>query len=125
MVLYGRDAGRNNVLSQLEEWSNKDFDRQAGAAKADGYYAGEFPGFFPALLETAVNTLDLTDLRMVTSDPAVMARLKILITELRAAGKDYSFKGKTVAENWNTYSCVLELTYTYRDTQGGKQLGTQ
>lgn len=112
-------------LSQLDEWSNADFDRQAGAVKSDGYYTGEFAGQFPALFERAVNTLDLTDLRMVSPDPAVMARLKALITELRASGNEYSISGKTVAENWHTNSCVLELTYTYTDKLGGKQSGAR
>ncbi|KRF03189.1 hypothetical protein ASG89_23945 [Paenibacillus sp. Soil766] len=54
-----------------------------------------------------------------------MARWKALITELRASGNEYSIRGKTVAENCNTYSCALELTYTYIDNKGGKQSGTR
>ncbi|MGG1555133.1 XAC2610-related protein [Paenibacillus ferrarius] len=112
-------------FSQLEEWSSADFDRRAGAVKTDGYYAEDFMRQFPALLENAVNTLDLTDLKMVSPDRAVMARLKTLITELRTAGKEYSIRGNTVAENWNTYSCVLELTFTYTDNTGGRQSGSR
>lgn len=115
------------LLSRLEAWTTykQDMDRRSGSVKADGYYAEELLRNYPKILETAINTLDITELKQLSANETVTRKLKDFITGLRGKGSAYSLNAKTVKKDWNTLSFVQELSYEFTDKAGKKQSGAQ
>jgi hypothetical protein len=113
------------LLSQLEEWKTyqQDMDRRMGSVKADGYYAQELLHNYPNLLEAAINTLDITNIKQLSKNETVLQKQKEIITELRNQGSEYTLKASSIYEDWNTLSAVQEISYQFTDKQSKKQSG--
>lgn len=115
------------LLSRLDGWTTykQDMDQRSGSVKADGYYVEELLHNYPKILEKAINTLDITEIKRFSKNETVFAKQKELIMELRRKGADYSLQASSVQEDWNTLSFVQQLYYQYTDIDSRKQSGSQ
>lgn len=114
-------------LSQLEEWKTyqQDMNQRMGSVKADGYYAGELLRNYPKILEEAINTLDITEIKQLSKNDTVFQNAKELISELRKQGSEFSLKASSINEDWNTLTFVQEISYQFTDKEHQKQSGSR
>ncbi|WP_438446969.1 XAC2610-related protein [Gorillibacterium sp. sgz5001074] len=120
-------SGGKLKLSGLEVWKTyeKDMKQRNAGAKANGYYARELMQSYSALLESSVNTLDITDLKHISSNETVLERQKELICKLRSFGKDYTIQASIESEDTESEDYILEFRYRYKDFEGREQTGSE
>jgi|GEM_PF-6159757 hypothetical protein len=106
-------------LSALDEWKNydQDMEQRSGAVKGDGYYEEMLFDNYPAILEKAVRTLDLTDIRRISGSDTVFEQQKALISWFRRTGEDITITAKTVKEDpVRQYGLKLDFVDGYKGT---------
>lgn len=115
------------LLSSLEEWTTyeEEMEQRGGSVKGDGYYAGDLVSALPKILEQAVNTLDITEIKRISANEAVLGKLKKEITELRRQGTGFTLHASFLNENWDTLEFTQELKYEFTDAQGKTQHGSK
>jgi len=115
------------LLSGIEQWTTfqQDLDRWMGSVKTEGYYADDLLSHYPKLLETAINTLDITEIKLFSKSESVVEKQKELISELRKQGSDYTLSAEAIYEDWRTMTYTVELTYQYTDKEQNKQSGSR
>lgn len=110
-------------LNRIAEWStyNQDMKQRSGSVKTDGYYAEELLHNFPRILEKAINTQGLTEIRQISGNAAVFEKFKQLITNLCSKGSNFVVQASSVQEDWNTLTSEQKLTFQFTDKDGKKQ----
>lgn len=106
-------------LSGLKEWTtyDQDMEQRSGAVKGDGYYAEMLFDNYPAILEKAIRTLDLTDIRRISGSDTVFEQQKKLISWFRRTGEDVTVTAKTVKEDpIRQYGMELNFVDGYKGT---------
>ncbi|WP_435165174.1 XAC2610-related protein [Paenibacillus glycanilyticus] len=106
-------------LSGLEEWTtyDKDMEQRSGAVKRDGYYAEMLFDNYPAILEKAIRTLDLTDIRRISGSDTVFEQQKKLIGWFRRTGEEVIITAKTVKQDpLRQYGMELNFVDGYKGT---------
>ncbi|GLX65751.1 XAC2610-related protein [Paenibacillus glycanilyticus] len=106
-------------LSGIEAWDTyeRDMEQRSSAVKGDGYYADELFSNYPEILEKAIRTLDLTDIRRISGSETVFEQQKALISWFRKSGEEVTIQATTVQQDpIRQYGLELDFVDGYQGT---------
>lgn len=122
--IYRMKKGESGfLLSDIEEWQNdqKYIEQQMLSVKADGYYAKELMRYYGSLLTNAINTLNITQIKAVSNNKAVLESQKRIILKLRKISSEFELSHYEFTATDPTFSCS-EISLIFKPVHSTKEV---